>query len=142
MAPLGTPLPVPVARGAGSPQTCRAQISESLVGRHESETLACCLCHEQPIERIAMRGSHQSGHPNVRNLDREKAKALSCHLVLEVVDQPPGLRPFAEADLDGDLPGCGNADVDSVGAVRQNLPRPCAEPLVLGQPPEQDVGVE
>lgn len=78
----------------------------------------------------------------VRDGDRQWRKSLTGDRARDVERQRRGARQLAEPIFGRDLPGGGRADEDLIRLVDDRPARRRRERAVVGEPPDEDVGVE
>src|SRR6266536_862947 len=107
------------------------------VARQECEALVLRLRHQHTVERIVMVTRQRTGDGGVLELDRQPPDPALVERSQQVLRR----LQLSERPLDRDLPRTRGAG-EHLGLVRDQEPRLLRQRRIVGQPPQQDVGVE
>lgn len=98
-----------------SPQPVLRERLNLRIGRYQRETFDLRLRCKQPVERIAMRRSQQSGRADVSDGDREQTELQAHKVDLDVVKNMFSSRPLTKSNFDCDFPYRSATDLNLCG---------------------------
>lgn len=101
-----------------------------------------CLGREEPIEGVAMGHRVTASMEPMRHGDRQRFKVLGGNQLGQIIEQFAYRRQLAQVHLGGDLPArCRTHVHPVVTRVSHGLMDRWQEPIGLGQPPQQGMGI-
>ena len=128
--------------GAGLPKDRHAVGVELAIVHHQCHAFGLGLGEKQAVERVAvMKRQREQGGAMGRG-DGQQTKAIRFKLAGKDVRLGCGECELSQGRLDGHFPEAGGADVRLVGGSLNGTARPGAELGVIGEEPEQRVGVK